>query len=387
MPDWTIVVPMFAESGRIGATVATLSASELAARCEFVFVDDGSPDDTVAVLRAALDGSGLLARVVRLPRNLGKGAAVRTGVLAATAPVVAFVDADLSSPPSAIAEVCRAVEAGAQVAVASRAHPESDLTVRQPRGREGAGKTFNRLLRALRLTALPDTQCGLKAFDRASAISLFGSLSIRRFAFDVEVLLRAERLGLRIVVIPTEWAHVEASRVSPLRDGGRMALDALRLAIVTRRDAVASDPGPAATTLAGAESVFLQRRLRGHAGQHAAVLGGAAEAVRERVAAAGLTVAADPAARVDAAYALGVRLLASDVTVLRSAAERLAPGGRLILSTRRRRGMTRADLEQLLSATGFDVEQVSHAVNWLPRHDGGRILLLASAVRREEFAA
>lgn len=233
----SIVVPLYQESSRIGGTVRRLADSPLCETgTEFLFVDDGSSDDTVAVLEQALAGAGLQAQVLRLATNQGKGAAVRTGVLAAQGSTVAFVDADLSSPPTAIEQVLRAVEeGGAQVALASRAHPASDITTRQPLARETAGKTFNRLLRLLGLTRLPDTQCGLKAFDRETARAVFGPLRTRRFAFDVEVLARAERQGRRIQVIPTEWAHVEESRVAPFKDGLRMAWDALRVALAVRR--------------------------------------------------------------------------------------------------------------------------------------------------------
>ena len=233
----SIVVPLYQERSRIGGTVRRLADSPLCAPdTEFLFVDDGSADDTVAVLEQALEGCGLQAQVLRLGANQGKGAAVRTGVLAARGATVAFVDADLSSPPTAIEQVLRAVEVGgAQVALASRAHPTSDITVRQPVARETAGKTFNRLIRLLGLTTLPDTQCGLKAFDRETALALFTPLRTRRFAFDVEVLARAQQQGRRIQVIPTEWAHVEESRVAPLRDGLRMAWDAVRVAWTIRR--------------------------------------------------------------------------------------------------------------------------------------------------------
>jgi dolichyl-phosphate beta-glucosyltransferase len=233
----SIVVPLYQESTRICGTVRRLADSELCeAGTEFLFVDDGSTDETVAVLEQSLAGSGLQATVLRLPSNEGKGAAVRTGVLASRGQTVAFVDADLSSPPSAILQVLAAVETGgAQVALASRAHRTSDITVRQPLARETAGKTFNRLIRLLGLTRLPDTQCGLKAFDRPSALALFEPLVTRRFAFDVELLARADRMGLRIEVIPTQWAHVEESRVAPLRDGLRMAWDAVRVARAMRR--------------------------------------------------------------------------------------------------------------------------------------------------------
>lgn len=238
MLDRSIVVPLYQESARIRHTVQCLSESALIEPgTELVFVDDGSTDGTREVLHAALEEFGLAARVLALPGNRGKGAAVRTGVLASTGAVVAFVDADLSSPPSAVLDCLLAVEKGAQVAVASRGHSTSDIRVHQSSGREAAGKTFNWLVRALGLTDLPDTQCGLKAFDRASALALFGPLSIRRFAFDVEVLARASSLGLRVQVIPTQWAHVEQSRVAPLRDGLRMACDALRVRRATRQPA------------------------------------------------------------------------------------------------------------------------------------------------------
>jgi len=233
----SIVVPLYQESARVGGTVRRLADSDLCRPdTEFLFVDDGSTDDTVAVLEGALAGSGLQAQVIRLGTNQGKGAAVRTGVLAGRGSTVAFVDADLSSPPAAIAQVLRAVEEqGAQVALASRAHPTSDITVRQPLARETAGKTFNRLIRLLGLTTLPDTQCGLKAFDRGTARALFEPLRTTRFAFDVEVLARAQQQGRRITVVPTEWAHVEESRVAPLRDGLRMAWDALRVRWALRK--------------------------------------------------------------------------------------------------------------------------------------------------------
>src|SRR4029077_6879989 len=92
-------------------------------------------------------------------------------------------------------------------------------------------------------TRLHDTQCGLKVFAREAALSLFSELSITGFAFDIEVLLLAERLDLRVEEIPVEWRHMEESRVRPLRDGFVMLRDALRLRFAPRRP---SYPAPAA---------------------------------------------------------------------------------------------------------------------------------------------
>src|SRR3954468_15840733 len=236
---------MYNEETRIVGTVEQLAASALGTGDnDFLFVDDGSTDRTVEVLEKALADTDLRAQVLRLPRNLGKGAAVQAGVLAAAGDVIAYVDADLSSPPSAIEQCCRAVEAGADVAVASRGHAASNLLVRQPGSREAAGKLFNRLLRVMGLTTLPDTQCGLKAFERETARAVFADLSVRRFAFDVEVLMRAARRGATIEAIPTEWSHREESRVAPLTDGARMLWDAMRLAASSRRHPAAVSEAP-----------------------------------------------------------------------------------------------------------------------------------------------
>ncbi len=387
MSGWSIVVPMYRESVRIPGTVAQLAGSALARPGnEFLFVDDGSPDDTVEAVTRALAGTDLDARVLRLPRNLGKGAAVRTGVLAARRSVVVFVDADLSSPPRAVEEVCRAVEAGAQVAVASRGHATSNLVVRQPAFREEAGKTFNRLLRRLGLTALPDTQCGLKAFDGESARRLFGPLQVLRFAFDVEVLLRAQRLGMRIEVLPTEWAHVEASRVSPLRDGGRMAYDAVRLAISSRRGLPDAPIPLAPQPPSRGEAAAAARRLRSELAQVPGravgvdVGGGTDQLLRTSGFARVECSTADlPGATADVVCAVGaLGRLGDDVGAVTEWARVLRQDGRLLLTVPartpigRRRGGTRrygrADLEQAGAAAGLEVLSVE------PLHDAGRLL-------------
>ncbi len=161
---------------------------------------------------------------------------MRAGVLASTGRVVGFSDADLSAGATEIAQCFAAVERGpAQVVCSSRAIAGSVLPVRQPRLRELSGKTFNLVLRLLGLTRFRDTQCGLKVFTREAAFRLFEQLSITGFAFDVELLLVAERLGLRVEEVPVEWRHVEESRVRPMRDGLAMLRDALRLRFALHR--------------------------------------------------------------------------------------------------------------------------------------------------------
>jgi dolichyl-phosphate beta-glucosyltransferase len=228
----SLVIPMFEEASRIERTIALLAEAGLGGSTdlELIFVDDGSTDQTVETCRRSLDAHGLTGRVLALPTNQGKGAAVRHGVLAAFGDVVAFSDADLSCPTGDVRRVIDAVSGpGVDVAIASRTDRGSLIVMSQPWYRRWSGQLFNRELRLLGLTRFTDTQCGLKAFRRDVAMDLFGPLTTKGFAFDVEILARADRRGYTTIEVPVTWAHVEASRVDPIRDGLRMAFDAARI--------------------------------------------------------------------------------------------------------------------------------------------------------------
>ena len=217
---WSLVVPMWNESARIEATVATLADAFADDGVEVIFVDDGSDDGTADIVERACKEAAFDAEVMRFTQNRGKGAAVRAGLLAATGDTVGFVDADLSAGPAEIERVFAAVDAGrGDVVLASRATADATITVRQPFVRRWSGWLFNLGLRAGRLTRLTDTQCGLKAFRVEVVPLLFGPLVAAGFAFDVEVLARAERLGLAVTEVPIVWHHVDGSRLSPVRDG------------------------------------------------------------------------------------------------------------------------------------------------------------------------
>jgi SAM-dependent methyltransferase len=113
--------------------------------------------------------------------------------------------------------------------VATRLHEASEILQEPPLLRRLGGKAFVLFLHALGLTDLIDTQCGLKAFRRDAIAPLFDNLAIDGFAFDVEVLARAGCLSMDVEEVPISWRHVEASRVRPVRDGGRMLVDVIRL--------------------------------------------------------------------------------------------------------------------------------------------------------------
>lgn len=243
--DRSLIIPMFNESVRIEASLRALAASPLNADdTELLLVDDGSTDDTVTVATATIEELRLAARVIGLPKNVGKGGAVQAGVAEARGAAVAFVDADLSAPPDAVLTCFEHIEAGkADVVATTRVHPEAVITDLPPATRRYGGKIYNTLLRLLGLTEMADTQCGLKAFTADAAATLFADLRVQGFAFDVEILRRAAQRGFTVLELPIEWHHVEASRVRPLRDGARMAIDAVRIRLDGAAAAPAVAPG------------------------------------------------------------------------------------------------------------------------------------------------
>ncbi|MGH0037406.1 MAG: dolichyl-phosphate beta-glucosyltransferase [Myxococcota bacterium] len=227
--DLSLVIPAYEESRGLARTLAAVR-DHLESRVphhEIIVVDDGSRDDTRLVARAALrDAPG---RVLRLPRNSGKGAAVRAGILESRGRRVLYSDADLSTSIEHERLLSRALDAGAQVAIATRAHRESVIARRQGLFRQSLGKTFNLMVRAAGLSSFRDTQCGFKMFEGDAGRRLFRAARIDGFAFDVEILLLAQEAGLRVVEVPVEWRDDPETRLHVVRDSARMAADLLRI--------------------------------------------------------------------------------------------------------------------------------------------------------------
>lgn len=226
----SLVVPAYNEAFRLPGALEQIRAHFDAAGEEYevIVVDDGSDDGTADVAERTAEDWPQLS-VVRFTANLGKGAAVRAGMLRARGDQRAFSDADLSAPLDELPRLRERLVGDCHVAIASRGLPDSDIELHQPRPRELAGKTYNRLLRLLVLPGIFDSQCGLKVFTAAAAVSCFTPLRTARFGFDAEVLVRARRHGWTIAEVPVRWRHVEASRVTAGRDAPRMLFDLLRL--------------------------------------------------------------------------------------------------------------------------------------------------------------
>jgi dolichyl-phosphate beta-glucosyltransferase len=247
----SVVVPAFQEGDRIGETVRRLRKDlvevEEAGGLEIVVVDDGSTDRTTPEALAA-GADQVVTHVV----NRGKGAAVRSGMLAANGRTLAFTDADLSYAPDHLLDLLAEVEAGWDVVVGSRRHDDTTTLVRARRLREIGGRAINLLTRVVLLGRYRDTQCGLKAFRSDLGRLIFRHSHVDGFAFDVEIfhLVEAYQLSLAEVPVRVEnssrsTVHVAADALLTVRDvfevrrwarRGGYDLELDEVGLVSRRD-------------------------------------------------------------------------------------------------------------------------------------------------------
>ena len=226
LPPFSLVIPAFNEAERIGQTLrATLGYLETTSpQSELIVVNDGSTDATSEIVREVFAArTGVSARLLEHSPNRGKGAAVRQGLLAATAPIGLFSDADLSTPIEEAPKLIEPIAAGElDVAFGSRALDRNLIGQHQPWRREQGGRVFNLIVRLA--TGLPywDTQCGFKAFRLDVFRPILERAKTDGFGFDVELLHLARQANLRMKEIPVRWNHVEGSKVSFFRDSLRM---------------------------------------------------------------------------------------------------------------------------------------------------------------------
>jgi dolichyl-phosphate beta-glucosyltransferase len=230
MPAYSIVIPAYNEGARIGGTLDKVLtyAAERGWDAEVVVVNDGSGDNTVAIVRRYEQKHPKL-RLLENPGNRGKGYSVRNGMLHARGEVLLFSDADLSSPIEEAPKLFAAIAEGADVAIGSRWLQRDLQTQKQPLYRQLFGRIFNLLLRMILGLKFKDTQCGFKAFTRRATHAVFPLQKIERWGFDPELLYLANKAGFTVVEVPVVWAHSEGTRISPVRDGIRMFGEMLKI--------------------------------------------------------------------------------------------------------------------------------------------------------------
>ncbi|MFM6929247.1 MAG: dolichyl-phosphate beta-glucosyltransferase [Bdellovibrio sp.] len=234
METLSVVIPAFNEEGRLPKTLQTLKEMESAGLLKFIIeevivVDDGSGDNTVGWSESFAKSWSKL-KVVKLPQNRGKGAAVHAGFAEARAKWVLVADADMATPWDEMNKFVSQLDKF-DLFMGSRALAESDIVVRQHWLRQNMGKTFNKILKGLVGLPYKDTQCGFKMVrnDEIFRQQILKKLTVDRFAWDVELILAEQKFNGRIVEVPIRWSHQEASRVHIVRDSLEMFFTVLKL--------------------------------------------------------------------------------------------------------------------------------------------------------------
>ena len=222
----SVIIPAYNEAARLGNTLrAVVDYLRVnSPDAEVIVVDDGSSDQTAELARQALKDSGSLrTSVISYKSNLGKGRAVRLGLLASRSDVTLFSDADLSTPITEAPKLVDPIISGQyDVTFGSRALNRELIGVHQSWRREQGGRIFNLGVRLA--TGMPfwDTQCGFKAFRMSVCRPLIEAATIDRFGFDVELLYLAFRAGLNLKEIPVRWDHNEGSKITLFTDSFKM---------------------------------------------------------------------------------------------------------------------------------------------------------------------
>jgi len=216
-PPWLeIIVPAKDEESRLPAGLARLCAKveTLPAGVAIIVVDSASTDDTAGIVRRWPAGR-IPVRLVSCTRP-GKGAAVRAGLLATSAPYVGFCDADMASDLSAVDDAIQLLLEGRPVVLGSRAHPASVVEDRHSILRRAGAAAFRAAARLI-VPGVADTQCGFKFFAGPVARAAAHSLRAPGFAFDIELIARCRQLGAQPTEIPVTWQDVPGSTFSVWR--------------------------------------------------------------------------------------------------------------------------------------------------------------------------
>jgi glycosyltransferase involved in cell wall biosynthesis len=219
----SVIIPAYNEANCIRKTIRHLQEQFEAVSTDFeiIVIDDGSTDDTKEILSTMASNE---VRIVSYARNQGKGHAIRTGINRATGQYAFLVDGDSEIEPRDLASYIRALES-ADFVIGSKRHPLS--TVDAPVIRRILSLGYNILERILTGVNASDTQAGFKAAKSAELYRILPLLSVKRYAYDAELLTVASLLKLRIIELPV---RIQLSSTFSSRQVMRMVVDLIGIA-------------------------------------------------------------------------------------------------------------------------------------------------------------
>ena len=232
----SFVIPAYNEQARLPRTVLETIEWGTARKLDFeiIIADDGSQDETLKLARL-FETQDSRVRALACP-HMGKGSAVRLGMLNARGKFILFMDADGATPLSETVKLLSALESGNDVAIGSRAmQSQGEVQVRSSIHRKIIGRVFAFFVNLFAIKGIADTQCGFKMFTHGAAMAVFSRQKTLGFAFDVETLFIARQLSLEICEVPVNWVAQPGSKVNLVSDSARMLWDICRIRWQHRR--------------------------------------------------------------------------------------------------------------------------------------------------------
>lgn len=216
----SLIIPAYNEEKRLARTLQSVREylGKQPYDYEILVVNDGSRDGTASLVRNLAKSIPRLA-LIDNEENHGKGFVVRQGMLKATGAVRLFMDSDNSTDIEHFDAMRPLFTTGAHVVIGTRDrrdHPDATQAIPQPFIKRLAGDMGNLMIQLLVLPGIWDTQCGFKAFSAEAAEKIFSAATVDRWAFDVEILGLAKKLGYKIAMVPVHWINDADSRVKPL---------------------------------------------------------------------------------------------------------------------------------------------------------------------------
>ncbi len=220
-PYLSVIVPCYKEAKNLPKTFPIFEkfATSQDYPVELIFVEDGSPDNSLKILKKLTAGKDF-CKVLHFDKNYGKGFSVKEGMLTASGKFRLFADADNATPIEQVNKLLKYINS-AQIAIGSRYVKGAHFKKKQPFYRILGARFLNLCFRIFIGSKIQDTQCGFKLFKEDAAKEIFSRQTFARFSFDIEILAIARYLGYRIYEVPVDWYSRGKGTVNPIRDGLR----------------------------------------------------------------------------------------------------------------------------------------------------------------------
>ena len=230
MYNLSIIIPLYNEEKRLKKSLISLIKFikiKPKKKIEIIFISDGSTDSTNKIISLFIKENKKILEsfLIKYAKNVGKGYAIKKGILKSKNDWILICDADMSVNPNQfnIWYQNKKIIDKNKAYFGSRRHEKSN--VKSSIVRKTLGLIFILFIRILLNIKLKDSQCGFKIFHRSYALKIFKKISSFRFAFDVELTILLTKFKINIIELPLKWVHQDGSKLSLFYDIPKMIYD------------------------------------------------------------------------------------------------------------------------------------------------------------------